>query len=305
MTIAEAIAPPAPPPEATQPDITEITGGPPAGVKRRRRWVFPVAITAAAVAVYAVVFLVLIERSGPEDEPPDAASTTVADTEPATTVATSAPDTSTTTQSPATSTTAGATTTTTTTEPPPTTTTLPPIPAVGEPIALEDLTLGAFSLGPLSMPGNSDANALGRLVATFGQPDERWSIGEADGLCPTDTGTAARFGWLTVFVRDGDEGEFLVGYRVERPAEGPDDHPTGGLLTISGAAIGDTVADWNRTYRTSVVTTAEIDGVPVLLLLRSSDERTLLWGPLDDSDPAQLTGIYSPRPCDGGPFGST
>ena len=300
VTIAEAVAPPTAERPPTAPDVRAITTQPAPKRKPRRLWLFPVGITLAAVAVYAIVFAVLIDRSGPDEEPPDAASSTTVVTDPDPTTPTTAPDVSTT-DTPLT--TVPPTTPTTTTEPPPTTSTLPPIDPIGSAIELEDLTLGAFSLGPLTF-GDGDTNALGRLAATFGQPDDRRTIGEGDGLCPTDTGTAARFGWLTAYVRDEGDAEVLVGYRLEAPPDGPDGHPTADLKTISGAAIGDTVADWNQTYRTSLVITDEVDGVSVLMLLRSSDERTLLWGPLDDSDPAKLIGIYSPRACDGGPFGS-
>lgn len=265
----------------------------------KRRWLFPVAITAGALAVYAIVFAVLLDRTGKDDdpEPPIATPTTTAPEPPPTT----APDPVTTTPAPppttAAPTTTAVPTTTTTTEPPP-----PPIPALGDPIPLEELTLGAFSLGPLEF-GDADTNALGRLVATFGQPDEVTAIGEADGLCPTESGTAARFGWLTVLLRDEAGVDVLVAYRLEDPESGEADHPTADLRTISGAAIGDTVANWNAIYGTSIVRTAEVDGRAVLLLLRSSDERTLLWGPLTDDDPALMAGVYSPRPCDGGPFG--
>ena len=193
-----------------------------------------------------------------------------------------------------------------TTQPPTTTTTTtttePPIQALGDPIALEDLTLGAFSLGPLDF-GDADISALGRLVATFGQPDDVTPIGEAEGLCPTESGRSARFGWLTVLVRDEAGTEVLVAYRLEEPVDAVPGHPTADLRTISGAAIGDTSAEWNAIYGTSIVRTGEVDGSPVLLLLRSSDERTLLWGPLSQDEPTVMLGIYSPRPCDGGPFG--
>lgn len=253
-------------------------------------------ITAGAVAVYAVVFIVLLQRTGDVDEPspPAVAPTTtsiVSTTDPVAT--TSVP---TTTTAP-TTTTSSTTTTTTTTQPP-----VPTIPPLGEPIPLDQLTLGAFALGPLTF-GDDDSNALGRLAATLGQPDEVSTIGEAEGLCPTETGRAARFGWLTALTRDEAGDEVLVGYRLEQPPSGDANDPTSELETISGAAIGDTLPTWNSIYGTSIVRTTEIDGTPHLLLLRSSDERTLLWGPLTTDDPPVVVGIYSPRPCDGGPFG--
>ena len=294
--IGEAIAPsvtPAGGGRAREPFTIAHAEAP--GSSKPRRWLFPAVITAAAVAVYGIVFLVLIERAGPTDpDPPVVAPTTVNQTGAPTTTATDAP-----------TTTAASPTTTAvppTTEPP--VPTIPPIPAIGEPIDVADLSLGAFTLGPLEF-GDGGTDAFGRLVATFGQPDEVWDIGEADGLCPTESGRAARFSWLTVLARNEAGTEVLVGYRFEAPANADDDHPTAGLKTISGAAIGDSLPEWNSIYSTSIVTTDEVDGVQVLLLLRSSDERTLLWGPLTDSDPPLVAGIYSPRPCLGGPLGPT
>lgn len=298
VTIAEALQPSrdrAAPIEPTpEPGPGRAAGVPATG---RPRWFFPVAVTAAAVLVYAIVFAVLIDRSGSdrETEPPDASATTAVSEPPVST----GPDVVATTIAPP------PTTVPATTEPPPTTippTTLPPIPPLGDPIPVEELTLGAFSLGPMEF-GDADVNALGRLVATFGQPDEVWEIGEADGLCPTESGRAARFGWLTVLVRDEAGTEVLVAYRLGPPADVPPDDPTENLQTISGAKIGDTSDRWADIYATSIVRQTQIDGAPYLLLLRSSDERTLLWAPLSDDDPPLVLGIYSPEPCDGGPFG--
>ena len=252
-------------------------------------------ITAIAVIVYAIVLAVLLESTGHDEEPSQLAAgtpTTIDDPQTTSTLAEPAPA-STIPDPPA----------ATTLAPEPTTTTQspPPIPASGDPIPLEDLSLGASRLGPLDF-GATDTNALGRMVATFGQPDEVVSIGEADGLCPLEQGTAARFGWLTVLLSDQAGSDVLVGYRLEEPESGSIGHPTSELRTISGAAIGDSIGDWEATYRTSVVTTADIDGQSFLMLLRSSDNETLLWGPLSGDDPPQMLGIYSPRPCDGGPF---
>jgi hypothetical protein len=292
MTVDESLAPQQP----GRVGFTEIRDSPVAtptvAPTAKHSWRFPVTITVTAVAIYAIVFALLIQRSGPDDEPTASPPSTAAATNPD---ATSVLSSSTTAIAVSTTTTTTTTATTTTT-----TTTIPPIPAVGEPIALEDLTLGAFTLGPLAF-GDRETDAVGRLVSTFGQPDDVYVIGEADGLCPTESGRAARFGWLTALLRQEGEVEVLVGYLVEEPQEGAAGHPASELKTISGGAIGDTVADWTRIYRTSTVTEDVIDGVPVLMLLRSNDKRTLLWGPLTDDEPATILGVFSPRPCDGGP----
>jgi hypothetical protein len=292
-TVAEAVAPPTPARAVTP------AGAPAAKVQlvSKRRWVFPVAITAAAVAVYAIVFFILLDRTGREDPPVAAPTTTQTEPEPTTAPQPSTTVTEPTTTAAPTTTTTAAPTTTTTTEPP-----LPEIPVLGDPIPLDELTLGAFALGPLEF-GDADTSALGRLAATFGQPNDIVEIGEAEGLCPTETGRAVRFGWLTAIVREEAGTEVLVAYRLEAPTDAGDDHPTASLKTISGAAIGDTLPRWESIYRSFTVRTIDIDGEPHLLLLRTADERTLLWGPLTDDNPALVAGIYSPSPCDGGPFG--
>ena len=270
--------------------MAETVAAPP---RAKPRWLFPVGITAIAVIVYIFVLAVVMSTNREEEPfPLAAASTTTIDVpQTATTFAEPAPVTT----SPAPAATTIAPPSTTTTQPP------PPIPASGEPIPLEDLSLGASALGPLDF-GATNTNPLGRLVATFGQPDEIFPISEADGLCALEQGSAARFGWLTVLLRDEAGTDVLVGYRLEEPASGSIGHPTSELRTISGAAIGDSIGDWEATYRTSVVTTTEIDGQSFLMLLHSRNGTTLLWGPLSGDDPPEMLGIYSPRPCDGGPF---
>ena len=193
------------------------------------------------------------------------------------------------------STTTSTTTTTTTT-----TTTLPPI-AEGAPIPVDDLTLGAFALGPLQF-GSNGTTALERLAGTFGQPTQIAELAGGDlGICESDTGRAVRFGWVTAIVI-GDEGdETFVGYRYD---EGPDGHPSAGLRTLSGATIGNTVAEVDAIYVGPLVAIGEVDGSPHVFVLRSSDRRTLLWGPLDGSDTdAAVLGIHAPYWCDDGPPG--
>ena len=60
-----------------EPPVSEITDD----ATPRRRWAFPVAITAGALAVYAIVFVVLLDRTGRDDDPapPIASPTTTID----------------------------------------------------------------------------------------------------------------------------------------------------------------------------------------------------------------------------------
>jgi hypothetical protein len=251
----------------------------------RTPWFIAAAVVIGAVALYVLFFGVWISGEGEVDPtaavsvPPTAVTPT---TPPATTATTAAPTTTTTTSSTTTST---------------TTTTLPTIPAVGDPVPLEELTLGAFALGPFDF-GDSSNRALGRLVRTFGQPDAIFEAGEEFGVCPNDEGRVVRFGWLNaIFAND-----VLVAYRLAEPEDGSL-HPTARLTTVSGARIGDSLDTLRDIYIDSNINTAEFDSGDGFILVRSGDARTLLWGPLTSTaDTGRVLGIYSPLPCQGGPF---
>jgi hypothetical protein len=258
-----------------------------------RRWWMPVAVAGLAALIYGVVFWFMWDGTQPDQT---ATGTTLAPTTTlATPTSTEAPA-STVTPAPTAAPTTTSTTTTTTT----TTTTLPPIAGVPPAIDVADLTLGAFALGPLRFRA-VDGDAAGRLVATFGQPDERFPVGENWGLCPTDTGRVLRWGHLRIILRDDPEGEALVGYRLTDEPAAADSTETLLLRSLSGLALGDGRDRLELLYANVVIDTLD-DGTPVYLVLRSSDGRTLLWGTLStDADPV-VTSINSPRPCDGGPF---
>ena len=240
------------------------------------RWWLPVGIALLVFAAYAFVFSVLLSRSGRE-EIAAPVTTTTRGTEPSTS-------------------------TTTTTATPVTTTlpqtTLPEIPARGDPIPLRELRLGAFQLGPLEF---GDPNALGALVATLGQPDTYFPVGESLGLCPIDEGRAMVWGPLTAIFRSEEGNELLVAYRLEG-GRGAADHPAGSLRTLSGVGLGDDAAAIEANYEGSRVVFQDIEDRDGFLVLRSTDERTLLWGWLSPDEPATITLVASPRPCDGGPF---
>jgi len=276
----EALAAP-----ATEPD--------PAVVWWRRRWM-PIAVAGLVALVYGVVFWVMWDGTqGDQSANETTAAPTTSLAAPASTAApdsTAPPPTA-----PSTTTTTAPTTTTTTT-----TTTLPPIPEVAPAIDTADLTLGAFALGPLRFRA-VDNDAAGRLVATFGQPDERFSVGENWGLCPTDTGRALRWGHLSAIFRTEADGEALVGYRQTDIPAAADSAATADLTSISGLALGDTKDRLELLYANVANDTLD-DGTPVFLVLRSSDQRTLLWGTLTSDPNPVVTSINSPRPCDGGPF---
>jgi len=274
---------------------------PPIDTEPARRiplWLITGGVALVALMVYGIVFSFLLDDDG--DGPVAAPSSSTVDS-------TSAPPASTTSMVPSTTEGPGPTTTTTptttstsTSTTTTTTTTLPPI-AEGTPIPISDMTLGAFGLGPLQI-GSNGATALERLAATFGQPTALTELtgGEA-GICETQVGRAVRFGWVTAIVvgEPGTDGTF-AGYLYD---EGPTGHPAEGLKTISGAQLGDTLAEVDTLYVGPDIAVGDIDGTPHLFVLRSSDQRTLLWGPLSGTgDDAVLEGINAPYLCDDGPF---
>ena len=192
---------------------------------------------------------------------------------------------------------------TTTTAPPPTTATVPPTTTttttlpllrVGEPIALDDLRLGAFALGGFAFGEPADAPLAG-LVGSFGQPTAIGVADESWGLCPGDAGRVISFGGLHVITLDAEGTETFAGYMLE-----PSNDETDGLATFSNAGLASTLQEMDEIYRGfDVVPTAE--GV-IWIVSSFNDGGTLLWGTAAGQSPdTTLASLASPRPCDGGP----
>lgn len=263
--------------------------------KQRRPWGLLIGAAIGLVGIAAILFGIL-DRDGDEGNVAalDTSTTSVADTTAAPTTATDAttttPTTSTTTSSSSTTTTSTSTTTTTTT-------TLPPIAPEGTPVPVEDLTLGAFAIGPFAF--EADAEYLARLVASLGQPDARVEILPEHGLCSDEEGFAYTWGALTAMFRIDGEREILVGYRLDETGT---DHPTQSITTRSGLELGHNLEKLGAIYLQSGIAIEDISGAPFFLLLRSTDDATLLWGPVSSTEQSGIVeGIYSPRACDGGP----
>jgi hypothetical protein len=252
------------------------------GEGARSRRVQSLVVVGAVVAVIAAWFLILalITRGGDDvvAEPPSSSVTTTPTTSPEPDE-TAAP----TTAAPATTTPA----------------TIPQLTAEGEPLAVSELALGAFALGPFDF---NTTGALGRLVATFGQPDGIAPTSEEWGTCAGDDGFVVSWGPLDViFLGPTDDAE-LVAYRVS--ADG--DHPAASLATLSGFSAGETVADLEATYADFAISFEEVAGTSSFILTRVTDGVTLLWGPVSSSEPdGVVEGVYSPRTCDQGPLPAT
>ena len=257
----------------------------------RRPWGILVGVLLGLI----VVFFLLTGVFGEDDDEPQAATTTTEATTTSTTEAATTTTEAATTTSPTTTTAAPTTTTTSTTTT--TTTTLPPIDPEGSPVAIEELSLGAFAFGPFGF--DAGVSYLGRLVASLGQPDARTAAGTDYGLCEGDDGVAYSWDGLTAIFRVENGTEVLVGYRLDDTGT---DHPAQAITSRSGLELGHTVEILDNIYLQSGLAFEEIDGKQHFLLLRSSDDATLLWGPVSDiSGSGIVEGIYSPQACDGGP----
>ncbi len=262
---------------------------PPPDAPPARSWGLVVGVGIGLVLLY-LLFFVVLKGGGGDDTASSSPGTSTTPTTEATQTSTPA---ATTTSETATSTTESSTTTTTTT----TTTTLAPIEAAGDPVPVSDLTLGAFALGPFTFSDN--VPALGRLVASLGQPDAMTVAGTELGLCEGDEGVAYTWDGLTAIFRIDGDTPMLAGYRLDATAN---EGSAQSITTRSGLALGNTIEKLEAIYLQSGIAFEEIDGSGYFLLLRSTDNRTLLWGPVSSTDPSGIVeGIYSPRPCDGGP----
>ena len=157
--------------------------------------------------------------------------------------------------------------------------------------------MGGFAFGPFSFGANGE-QVLGRLTATFGQPDSLGPVDTTWGLCPTDSGSVATWGGIAAIFRDVDGSSEFVGYRIGDATGIDDDDPGGELTTLSNVSIGDTVDSMRRIYANSTVELYDIGGQPYFRLLRSETQRLLLYGPISvQSDDGMILGIYSRDAC--------
>ena len=188
------------------------------------------------------------------------------------------------------------TTTTTSTEAP---VQFDPYPAVGQPLALSDLTLQTSGLGVISL-GTEAGEAIGKLVATLGEPSSDTgpitSTGEY-GACEGGTVRIVKFGALAaVVIIDPDGTETFSGYRLDLTYDDAATSVAVELETLSGLKLGNNVTDLRNIYSAfdvEVVTDADYGRV---FELRGSSGNLLLWGPvLDSGDEGTDTimGIYA------------
>jgi len=187
-----------------------------------------------------------------------------------------------------------------TTAPPPPTSTIPtttiPAPSsvavAGDPVKLSRLTLKADAIGPIET-GTPASEAIGRLVASLGTPEEVGAAGPEYGLCEDEEGRFVRWAQLTAIVSGTLSDGSFVGYRFEEPAI-----PTSliDLTTPSGVRLGDTIATLNETYARYTITYETIGEASTFSLFE--DQELLLWGPVSSTeDTGRVEGIFSPPSC--------
>ena len=126
------------------------------------------------------------------------------------------------------------------------------------------LTLKAGGIGPIET-GTPANEALGRLVASLGIPEEVGVAGTDHGLCEGDDGRYARWAQLTVIVLGTVADGTFVGYRYQEPTV-----PTSliNLATPSGIRLGDDIAALNETYASFTITYETVAGATTLPPLR-------------------------------------
>ncbi len=212
-----------------------------------------------------------------------------------------------------TTTTAGGDTTTTVPDTDTTTTTsttvpsTDPYPAVEPPIPAADLKMRTDGLGVMDNDikdivfGTEDDLAIGRLVASFGNPteDTGWQTSTDQwGVCAGDLERVLKFETFAAIVTKSGGQEVFNGYRNDINFGLIEEAPAA-IETLSGLKIGDTVADLNSIYESQVVTFGSDAKLGSTYTVSSAASGTvLLWGPVqgqDDSD--RIIGIYAPDVC--------
>lgn len=273
------VAPPPPPaPGSEDVDLPPTDTEPQSDPVGRFKWIIPVLIAAVAAAVIALFALGILDGT---DNTTAAPATTLPPT-PTTVAPTTVPP-----SPPATAAPATTSTTTTTTIPEPSS-----FEAVGTAIPVSSLSLTANGIGPIAF-GDASSDAVGRLVASLGEPEETGVAGEELGLCADDDGRFVRWAGLTVAVAGTFADGVFSGYRYE-DEEVPRMHLD--LATPSGLRVGDPVSTLNQIYSSYQIDYLSSEGTNIFRL--SDADGLLLWGPVSSiEDSGRVEGIYAPDAC--------
>ncbi|MEA3511089.1 MAG: hypothetical protein U9R51_06600 [Actinomycetota bacterium] len=245
------------------------------------RWLIPALIAAIATVVIALFAFGVLDETAETN----AAPATTLPPAPTTIGPTTVPPTPTTTIAP--TTTSTTTSTTTTTIPGPST-----VEAVGAAVPFSALTLTANGIGPIAF-GDAAPDAIGRLIASLGEPEETGVAGDEMGLCADDDGRFMRWAGLTIAVTGTFADGTFSGYRYENEAV-PTMHLD--LATPSGLRIGDPISTLNQIYSSYQIDYLSSGGVDLFRL--SDTDGPLLWGPVSSiEDSGRVEGLYAPTAC--------
>lgn len=149
--------------------------------------------------------------------------------------------------------------------------------------------------------GTDAETAIGRLVASFGDPteDNGWQLSTGKyGVCAGDPERVVIFGTFAAVVTKPGGTEIFNGYRQDLD-NGDFTHEAAGIETLSGLALSDTVAELRDIYGESQDLTFENDPrLGEIFRVTSSSGTLLLWGPVEGSDDQdRVLGIYGPDEC--------
>ena len=219
-------------------------------------------------------------------------------------------ETTTTVEGETTTTVEGDTTTTTEDTNSPTTTTIPegdPFDPVPPPIEVDRLKMitNGTRVNDNDIKdivfGDDAAEAIGRFVASFGDPtgDTGWQVSTGQyGVCAGDLERVVLFGPYAAIATKPGGTEIYNGYRHDLTF-GDLNNPAAGLETLSGLTIGDTIGDLRSIYANETVTFSSDARLGDIYEVRGSTSGSLLlWGPVDGTeDTDRIIGIYAPDVC--------
>ncbi len=148
--------------------------------------------------------------------------------------------------------------------------------------------------------GMDAATAIGRLVASFGDPvDTGWQTSTGQyGVCAGDLERVLTFGTFAAIVTKNGGQEIFNGFRNDTTFGDITSDPAK-ITTLSGLALTDTVRELKTIYADQVVSFSTDPKLEEIYEVRSaSSDTVLLWGPVagqDDDD--KVIGIYAPDVC--------
>lgn len=178
------------------------------------------------------------------------------------------------------------------------TTDFDPYVAVGEPITIAELTLQVGGVGDIEF-GQPAADAVGRLVASLGEPDDDTGPIASDGTWGTCEGDVERIvtwgPFAAIVVVDPDGTETFAAYRLDLALRGFS-HPAADLATLSGLQVGRSYRQLEQIYADFVVRQRQDADLGTVWELESTNTgNVLLYGPLTTEE--TVRGIYSLDAC--------